>query len=350
MRDKDIILGLFFANEDNLVFDSIKHSDSFSEERKNDLKMLSFKFLGPVFLTAASGIGNNWKIEFIEASLSLSNADVNEADVIQSFFTLNSSMDTLEGPTNLFALISTPFTEDVKLIHNEISEYIHPSILQGKVVNENLLGNRFNFDRFINHELHRGINLIEYSLGASRRVYWEERQKYYCVGVIERKNAEDLRVSNLYTFDKYDSLRTKYLEFIPSYYVMSILPDYYEHLISETLGLYNKKGVYPNIRLIKLSYKEKIVIYLEEFILENDIFNSYGVILIQAREDSEENQNLSYFRKKLRTILDGKKKLEDVIKFINSRFEVVRWGANIDEELSQIAEILDNEDNFDTEV
>ncbi|MBY8984951.1 MAG: hypothetical protein KGD65_07790 [Candidatus Lokiarchaeota archaeon] len=350
MKDEEIILGLFFADEDNLVYENIKCLGSLSEETKNDLKMLSFKFLGPVFLTAASGIENNWVIELIESSLSLSDTEVNSADVIQSFFTLNSSMITLEGSTNLFTLISTPFTEDIKLIYDEISEYIHPSILQGKIVNENLLGSRFNFDRFIQKELYRGLNLIEYSLGASRKVYWEERQQYYCVGVIERKNADDLRVSNLYTFDRNDPLRKKYLDFIPSYYVMSILPDYYEHLISETLNLFDKKGVSPNIRLIKLRYENKRVVYLEEYILENSIFKSYGAILVQKNELSEESHNLSYYRKILRTILSSKKNLRDVIKTVNPRFEDARWGTILDEELNQIANILDNDDEVETRV
>ncbi|MFX0030999.1 MAG: hypothetical protein ACFE8B_17425, partial [Candidatus Hermodarchaeota archaeon] len=199
MNDKELILALFYADENNLVYETIKHSESFNEDKRNKLKMLSFKFLGPVFLTAASGIGNNWKIESIEASLSLLNSKAIEADIIQSFFTLNSSIENSEGPTNLFTIISTPFTEDIKLIYDEISEYIHPSIIQGKIINENLLGARFNFSRFISTELYRGINLIEYSLGASRKIYWEEEQKYYCVGLIERKNAIDLRISNLYT-------------------------------------------------------------------------------------------------------------------------------------------------------
>ena len=350
MNDEEIILGLFFADEDNLVFDNIKCSEDFSEERKNDLKMLSFRFLGPVFLTAATGLGKNWIIEFIEASLSLSDTGVYAADVIQSFFTLNSSMKTLDGNTNLFTLISTPFTEDIKLIQDEISEYIHPSILQGKIVNENLLGSRFNMDKFIQNELYRGLNLIEYSLGASRKSYWVERQQYYCVGVIERKNAEDLRVSNLYTFDKHNPLRKKYLDFIPSYYVMSILPDYYEHLISETLTLYNKKGVYPNISLIKLSNENKKVVYLEENILENSINKSYGVILVQQKGSTEENHNMSYYKKILRSILDRKRNLRDVIKTINPNFEDVRWGTILDEELSQIADILDNNDDFEVEV
>jgi len=350
MNDKEIILGLFYADEDNLVFDNIKCSDDFSEEKRNELKMLSFKFLGPVFLTAASGIGNNWKIESIEASLSLRYSKAIEADVIQSFFTLNSSIDTLEGSTNLFALISTPFTEDTKLIYDEISEYIHPSIMQGKVVNENLLGSRFNFSRFIEAELYRGINLIEYSLGSSRKMYWEEGQRYYCVGLIERKNSEDIRVSNLYTFDKNDPLRKRYLDFIPSYYVVSILPDYYEHLINETLELYNKKGVHPSIRSINLCYEDKKVVYLEEFTLDNGILNSYGVILVQQNEVTETNKNLSYFRKKLRLILDSKKDLKEILRLINPHFKEERWGTILDEELNRIGEVLDGDADFEFEV
>jgi hypothetical protein len=131
---------------------------------------------------------------------------------------------------------------------------------------------------------------------------------------------------------------------------MAILPDYYEHLISDTLDLYNKRGVSPKIRLIKLSYENKKVLYLEEFILENSIFKSYGVILVQLSQSTEEIYNISYYRKNLRTILDRKKNLRDVIKSINPKFEDVRWGAILDEELNQIAEILDNNDDFEMEV
>ena len=343
MNDEELILGLFYADESNLVYDRIKFSENFSEEKRGELKILSFKFLGPVFLTAASGIGNNWKIESIEVSLSLLNSKDIRADVIQSFFTLNSTIDNSEGTSNLFALISTPFTEDTKLIYDEISEYVHPSILQGKIVNENLLGSRFNFSRFIESELFRGINLIEYSLSASRKMYWEEEQRYYCVGLIERRNSLDLRISNLYTFDKDDPIKARYLEFIPSYYVMSILPDYYEHLISETLELYSKKGVYPSIRSIYLSYKDKKVVYLEESNLKNGIQTSFGVILVQQKETTEENKNLSYFRKKLRLILDSKKDLKEFLTLINPHFKEERWGAISDDELNRIGDILDNE-------
>ena len=342
--ENKIILALFFADEDNLVYDCIKFTENFDEAKRDELKMLSFKFLGPVFLTAASGFESNWKIEFIESSLYLFQSQISEADVIQSFFTLNSSIKTQEGITNLFALISTPFTEDVKLIHDEIKGYIHPSINQGKIVNENLLGSRFKFARFIRNELNRGIKLIEYSLGSSRKMYWEEGQRYYCVGLIERKNAEDLRISNLYTFDKDDPLRKSYLDHIPSYYIMAILPDYYEHLISETLNLYDKKGIYPNIRTINLSYGDKKVVYLEEFIYHNDFFKSFGVILVQEHLATEENKNISYFKKKLRQILEQQIKVEEILKKINPHLKYERWGAIAEDELEKLKMFLDARD------
>lgn len=342
MKKENIILALFFANEDNLVFESTKYSEEFSEERREALKMLSFKFLGPVFLTAASGIGNNWKIDFIESALSLYQMQVDETAVLQSFFTINSSIETDDGVLNLFALISTPFTEDVKLINEEISNYIHPSIMQGRIVSESLLGSRFNFDRFIKSELERGINLIEYSLGSARKMYWEAKQRYYCVGVIERKNSEILRISNLYTFNKDDPLRKIYLDFIPSYYVMSILPDYYENIISETLAIYDKKGVYPKIREIKLSHEDKKVIYLEEFILEDEVFNSYGVILVQQHEVTEENNSISFFKKTLRLILDRKRSLKYILDLLNPQFKYESWGTISNEDLEKIGKILDN--------
>ncbi len=181
-------------------------------------------------------------------------------------------------------------------------------------------------------------------MGSSRKVHWEQEQRYYCVGLIERKNGEDLRISNLYTFDKDDPLRKLILNDIPSYYVMAILPDYYEHLISETLDVYNKKGVYPHIRVIILKYKNKKVVYLEEYRMENDISKSYGVILVQKNEQSEENKNLSYYKKNLRFLLDGHKNLEEFLKNLNPHFTSERWGAILNDELDKIGLILDNPD------
>ena len=48
--------------------------------------------------------------------------------------------------------------------------------------------------------------------------------------------------------------------------------------------------------------------------------------------------------------MDRKKNLRDVIKTINPHFEDLRWGAIIDGELNQIAEILDGNDDFEREV
>ena len=192
--------------------------------------MLSYQFLGPLFFTAASGNGVNWKIEFIESSLSHYQNRTLDADVIQSFFNLNSSMETEDGNTNLSVLIGSPYTEDINLIYRKMVEYIHPSIIQGKFTAESLMGGDFKFKNLIQYELGRGLNLIEYTLGSARKLYPEEQQKYYCIGIIERKVDEKLRISNFYSFDKEDPLRKYVLSFIPSFYVMSILPDYYENL------------------------------------------------------------------------------------------------------------------------
>ena len=64
MNDKDLILGLFYSDEDNLIYE--RFSQDLSDESEKSLKMLSYKFLGPLFFTAASGNGSNWKIESID--------------------------------------------------------------------------------------------------------------------------------------------------------------------------------------------------------------------------------------------------------------------------------------------
>ena len=165
---KDLILGLFFSDENNLVHDTIKFSMDLSEESKSQLNMLSFKFLGPIFLTASAVEGDNWKIELIESTLSLDQMKLNqETDVIQSFFNLNSSIEVEDGiSTNLFTLIGSPYTEDIKDLYDKMVNYIHPSINQGKMVNEKLKTEGYRFDHFVKEELQRGIDLIEYSLGS----------------------------------------------------------------------------------------------------------------------------------------------------------------------------------------
>ena len=69
---------------------------------------------------------------------------------------------------------------------------------------------------------------------------------------------------------------------------MAILPDYFEIRILETLQLFEKKDIYPNIRTIKLSSSDLEVLYIEEFIVENQNRRSYGLILVPSREELEE--------------------------------------------------------------
>ena len=71
MSNADLILGLFFSDENSLIYDKIKYSKDLSAERIELIKGLSYKFLGAVFFTAAYVEREIWKIEFIEASLSL---------------------------------------------------------------------------------------------------------------------------------------------------------------------------------------------------------------------------------------------------------------------------------------
>ncbi|MFX1337166.1 MAG: hypothetical protein ACFFDK_01010 [Promethearchaeota archaeon] len=343
MKDDERILGLFFSDKDNLIYDNIKFSENLSEESKNQLNMLSYKFLGPIFLTAASSNGDTWKIEKIESSLSHYQGRL--SDILQSFFSLNSSIKSEEGVSNLFTLIGSPHTEDIKDIYNILTKFVHPSILQGKIVNEDLLGNKFLFHKFIKSELIRGLHLIDYSLGSTRKIYWEKQHNYSCVGLLERIITERSKVSNLYTYDENDPLRKKAINLIPSYYIMCILPDYYENLIGETLKLFNKTSVFANIRSIDLSNQTKKVIYLEEFHIEAKTKRSYGAILVQDDEILSTPKKFSFFKKNFRLILDGNKELSEILKLFNVNFKLKKWETQTDEGLNHISAILDNSNN-----
>ena len=339
MNGKELILGLFYSDESNLIYD--KFSQDISEDLEENLKMLSYKFLGPLFFTAASTNGGNWKIEFIESSLSQYQNRTLDADVIQSFFNLNSSMETEDGNTHFSVLIGSPYTEDINLIYRKMVEYIHPSIIQGRFTAESIMGDEFRFKNFIQYELDRGLNLIEYTLGSARKAYWEEQQKYYCIGLIERTIDEKLRISNFYSFDNEDPLRKYFLSFIPSFYVMSILPDYYENLINETLNLFNKTSVYSNIRTIKLSFQEKKVLYLEEFVVEESIKKSYGAILIPEVPTVGDGKNLSFFKRNLRIVLDTHRELRDILFTINENFVFESWPTESEEDLDSLKKCFD---------
>ena len=342
MNNIDAILGLFFANEDEMVYDKIKISEDLTEERENNLKMLSFKYLGPVFLTEMCNKGNPWNIDFIESSLILQNQGSYNEKRFQSFFNINASNESEDGMVNLSALIASPYTEDIKEITDGLCEYILPALIQGKIVEENFLGSKFKHSKFIQKELTRGLNLIDYSLGSSRKVYWEEQHNYYCVGLIERIVSKYYKASNLFTFDKDNLLRKKCLEFIPSYYVMAILPDYYEKLIDETLKLFNVTTIYPNIRLIKLHSHEKKVIYLEEYVVDKDIKKSYGVILIEDPEEFNGLNKLSFYKKNLRLMLDGNKDVSDIMLKMNPNFGFEQWDTLSNESLNDLEANLDN--------
>ena len=342
MNSINAILGLFFANEDEMVYDKIKISEDLTEERENNLKMLSFKYLGPVFLTEMCNKGNPWNIDFIESALILHNQGSYNEKRFQSFFNINSSNETIDGIANLSALIASPYTEDIKEIAEGLCEYILPAIIQGKIVEESYLGSRFKYSKFIQRELTRGLNLIDYSLGSARKVYWEEQHNYYCVGLIERVVSKYYNASNLITFDKDNVLRKKCLEFIPSYYVMAILPDYYEKLVDETLKLFNVTTIHPNIRLIKLHSHEKKVIYLEEYIVDKNIKKSYGVILIEDTEGFNDLNKIPFYKKNLRLILDQNKDVHDIMVKINPNFRFKKWDTLSNESLNDLEANLDN--------
>lgn len=340
MNKNELILGMFYADENNLVYDKINYDENLSLEEKEELRMLSFKFLGPVFLSKTQ----KWKINFLESSLYLTQEYAFKADTLQSFFSLNSVQETEDGTTNLFTLIGSSYTEDHKLLYNKLTSYVHPAITQGKIVNESIQGKDFKFKNFIEKELTRGSNLIKYSLGKSRKVYWEEQQKYLCVGLIERKKTDLKKVSNLYTFSQDSQFRKGLVKFIPSYYVMAILPGYYENLVNETLSSFEIKSLNSNIRRIELGYRDLKVIYLEEFSFTKTSKNSLGLILIPVsdKEEIPEVKKLSYYRKKVRLILDQKKTLADKIDQINPEFSMKKWDILSEKGLNEIKEKLDN--------
>jgi len=342
MNNINAILGLFFANEDEMVSDKIKISEELTEERENNLKMLSFKYLGPVFLTEMCNKGNPWSIDFIESTLILQNQGSYNEKRFQSFFNINSSKETIDGVANLSALVASPYTEDIKEIADALCEYILPAIIQGKIVEENFLGSRFKYSKFIQRELTRGLNLLEYSLGSSRKVYWEEQRNYYCVGLIERIVSKYYNASNLFTFDIDNSLRKKSLEFIPSYYIMAILPDYYEKLIGETLKLFNVTTISPNLRLIQLHSHEKKVIYIEEYVVDKNIKKSYGVILVEETEEFNNSNKISFYKKNLRLLVDQNKDIQDIMFKINPNFSFKRWNTLSNESLNDLESNLDN--------
>ncbi|MHA2283073.1 MAG: hypothetical protein ACXAC5_19705 [Promethearchaeota archaeon] len=344
MESLDLLLGLFFSSEDNIIYENIKLSKKLSEEDIQHMHKLPMRFLGPLFMALAYDKEKKWNINFIESTLSSNQEYLIGNSFMQSFLCLNSSVIIEDNMTYLFAFIGSPYTEDPKMIYDKMSDYIHQSIIQGKLIAQKTYGVEFNYNKFVNGELRRGANLIKQSLGSPRKTYPEEKKNYYSIALIERNKIGDNVESNLYTFDTDDPLRTRFLNTIPSYYLMTILPDYFENRIVETLALFEKTEIYPNIRKIKLSSSNKEVLYIEEFLIENQIRKSYGLILISTNEELPECHEISFFKKKLRLILDKKKNFEKTVIEINSRINPFdKWGTDSKEALIKIEDLLDSE-------
>ncbi len=341
--NKSGLTGLFYSDENNLIFKHIHHFKPISEVKKIELEILPFKFLGPVYMTDAENISESWRIDFVEAILYLKQTETSKADQLQSFFSLNSNLPSMNGEmTYLSAFISTPHTEDIKPLYEKLTKYIHPSIVQGQYYNERIKKHNFNRLKFINKELMRGVNLLEYNLGSARKVYLTEHQKFFCVGLISNDIEESKKNSIFYTFEKDDSLCEDICLEIPSYYIISTLPIYYEELIKDTLQLFNIQGIVPNLRTINLSFKTKKVMYIEEYAIVNSHKKSIGAILIPAKDKYiKESKNISIFRKKLRTYLDKNKDISNSVRDFNSKFSFYKWYISSDEDLNNIKINLD---------
>ncbi|MFX1489794.1 MAG: hypothetical protein ACFFBI_11640 [Promethearchaeota archaeon] len=344
MESSDFLLGLIFSSEDSIIYDKIELSTRLSDKNVQQIKQLPMRFLGPFFMALAYDLKGKWNISFIESTLSSKYEYNSQKTLIQSFICLNSSLEIENQMTQLFGFVGSPYTEDPKMLFDKMNKYIHQSIIQGKHVNQRTYGIEYDYDKLINGELQRGINLINHSLRSPRKMYWEERkQQYYAIAIIERNKNRDSFESNLYTFDIDDPLRLKSLAVIPSYYLIAILPDYFENRIVETLELFEKTEIYPNIRRIKLNGSNREVLYIEEYLVENQIRNSFGLILIPRIDETSECHEISFFKKKLRLILDKKKNFEKSVIEINPRINPFeKWSINSDESLKNFKEFLDN--------
>jgi hypothetical protein len=341
-KGSEFLLGLFFSDENTLVYDNIKLSYGLTKEAIHELKTISLKFLGPLFLTRNLYNQKRWKIDYIETSLTPQLGKNNDDTFMQSFTCLNSSKKTAGYITNLFTFIGSPYTEDLTMIYERLDKYIHPCIIQGKLIAQNIYGTDFDFNALVEDEIKRGTNLIEHTLGSPRKIYWEEKIAYSTIAVIKRTKKDGILESNLYTFDLDDPLRKETLDHIPSYYFMAILPDYYEKRMNDTLRLFRKDRLYSNIVKIKVSNPDMVVLYIEEFITNANGTTSYGLILIPDNNIIKESRDLFFYKKKLRYMLEKNKDFESSVIEINSRINPFEnWNLNSDECLHNIETSLD---------
>ncbi|MFW9773605.1 MAG: hypothetical protein ACFFBY_13195 [Promethearchaeota archaeon] len=341
-KGSEFLLGLFYSDEETLVYDKIKLSYNLPEESIRELKSISFKFLGPLLMTRALYKQQQWRIDYIETSLTPQSSMVIDDTLMQSFICLNSSLKTAQYITNLFAFIGSPYTEDLALIYERLDKYIHPSIIQGKFVAQKVHGPDFDFNTLINEEMKRGIDLLEHTLGSPRKIYWEEKTIYTPIAVIKRTLKDGRLNSDLYTFDLEDPLRKEALNQIPSYYFLGILPDYYEKRMNKTLRLFGKDGLYSNINKMKISSPNKVVLYVEEFATRVNEKISYGLILIPDKDNIQESRDLFFYKKKLRNMLDKNNNFERSVIELNSSLNPFDgWNLNSEESLQKIEKSLD---------
>ncbi|MFX1358421.1 MAG: hypothetical protein ACFFA8_14205 [Promethearchaeota archaeon] len=342
-KGSEFLLGLFFSDEQTLVYDHIKLSYDLPEEKVQGLKSMSLKFLGPLFMTRNLFKQDQWKIEYIETSLTPQSRTKVDETLMQSFTCLNSSRKTAEYITSLFTFIGSPYTEDMKIIYEKLDKYVHPSIIQGKLIAQTNYDANFDLNLFVENELKRGADLIEHTLGSPRKIYWEEKMAYSTVGIIKRTIKDGLLESDLYTFDLDDPLRKEALAHIPSFYFMSILPDYYEKRMNETLSLFGKDGLYSNIIKIKVSSPNSVVIYMEELKTYEDGKTSLGLILIPSNEKLKESRDLFFYKKKLLSMLNKNSDFERSVIELHSRINPFEnWNLNSDDSFQNIERSLDN--------
>ncbi|MFW9952058.1 MAG: hypothetical protein ACFFKA_18210 [Candidatus Thorarchaeota archaeon] len=341
-KGSEFLLGLFFSDEKTLVYDNIKITHKLPKVNIQELKSISLKFLGPLFMTRNLYIQKQWKIEYIETSLTPQTGKKVDETLLQSMACLNSTRKTAGHTTNLFTFIGSPFTEDLTMIYERLDKYIHPSIAQGKIVSQKINDTNFDFDKFIDDELKRGTELILHALGSPRKIYWEEKKAYSTIAVIKRVKKDRLLESDLFTFDLDDPLRREALNRIPSYYFIGILPDYYEKRMNDTLRLFGIEELYPNIIKIKISNPDTEVLYIEEFITNGDSKIGYGLVLIPENNIIMEANDLFFYKKSLRNMLDKNKGFESSIIEINSRINPFeRWNLNSSDSLQNIESRLD---------
>lgn len=342
-KGSEFLLGLFYSDEETLVYDNIKLSYNLSEESIRELKSMSFKFLGPLLMTRELYKQKRWKIDYIETSLSPLTMSVVDDTLMQSFTCLNSSRETAGYITNLFTFIGSPYTEDLAMIYERLDKYIHPSLIQGKLIAKKIHGADFDSNTLIEKEMKRGIDLLEHTLGSPRKIYWEEKMTYFPVAVIKRTLRDKILKSDLFTFDLDDPLRKEALNQIPSYYFMGILPDYYEKRMNEILRLFGKENLYSNITKIKISNPNKVVLYIEEFIYEANNKKSYGLILIPSTNKVKETGDLFFYKKKLRSMLNKIENFERSVIELNSKINPFdNWNLNTNESLQKIEQSLDS--------